>query len=120
MPSRKLENDINFKMVLFEEDGEKYWFDPLTRKYNYDGNIEAISVTLENIRGHRGAHRVETGFDDPSMWDEIDADPGDFTPERFVYSAIKAQKLVRSNIKLTEGVDYLGLSQRVIPLIDIR
>jgi len=118
MPSRKLENDINFKMVLFEEYGEKYWFDPLTRKYNYDGNIEAISVTLENIRGH--ATRVETGFDDPSMWDEIDADPRDFTPERFVYSAIKAQELIENNIKLTEGVDYLGLSQRVIPVIDIR
>jgi len=118
MPSRKLGNDINFKMVLFEEDDKKYWFDPLTRKHNYDGNIEAISATLENIRRH--ATRVETGFDDPSMWDEIDTDPGDFTPERFVYSAIKAQELVRNNIKLTERVDYLGLSQRVIPLIDIR
>ena len=118
MLSRELENDVNFKRVVFEEDDKTYWFDPLTREYNYDGNIGAISVTLENIRGH--ATRVETGFDDPSKWDEIDADPGDFTPERFVYSAIRAQETIKDNVKLTKEVEYIGLSQRVIPLIDIR
>jgi len=109
---------MNYKRVLFEEDGKTYWFDPLTREHNYDGNIGAISVTLENIRGH--ATRVETGFDDPSMWDEIDADPGDITPERSVYSARRAQELIKNNVESTKKVEYIGLSQRVISLIDIQ
>jgi len=97
------------RKISFVEGGEKYWFDPETREYYYQGDIEALAVTLENIRST--ATIIESGFEDPSKWDEIDADPTDFTPEKFVYSPDKAQKIILAILERDDKISTIRLSK---------
>lgn len=100
---------MGIEKIRFVEDGEEYWFDPESMKYHYQGDLEVLSVTLKNIRGT--ATKIESGFDDPSKWDEFDASPGSFTPERLVYSPEKAQQIVLDILEDEDPIDEIRLSE---------
>ena len=88
--------------IEFVENGEKYWFDPETIEYEYDGENHLISSTLDNIEATSQVI-VETH--------DMGGEPTNFTPEKREYDPEKATRIVKEVIEIVDGVSVVSSSE---------
>lgn len=88
--------------IEFVENGEKYWFDPETIEYEYDGENHVLLSTLDNIEAN-----AQVVVDTSDMGGEAT----NFTAERREYDPEKAKQIINEIIKDEDGISVVSSSE---------